>query len=151
MRDLAKNKTHLILINAIVVKNEKILISQRSFEEVHEPGKWTIPGGKVERSKTEVWNIIEKTLKREVLEETGIQIYNQIEILTNNTFIRSTGQHVVCLVFLCKWKSGKAKALEDTINVKWISPRELKNIKFAPNVDLYIKKGFNSLKRACTK
>lgn len=145
MKDLAINKTHLILVNAVVEKKGKILVSQRSFEEVHEPGKWTIPGGKVERSKIEEWNVIENTLKKETLEETGIKIHNQVKLITNNTFIRSTGQHVVCLVFLCKWKSGKARPLEDTINIRWISKKELKLIKFAPNVDIYIKKGFENL------
>jgi hypothetical protein len=31
------------------------------------------------------------------MEETGIKIANHAELLTNNTFIRSTGQHVVAL------------------------------------------------------
>jgi len=146
MTDLAVNKTHLILVNAVVVKNGKILVSQRSWEETHEPGKWTIPGGKVERTKGNVWNIIEKTLADEVREETGVEIRSDIKLLTNNTFIRSTGQHVVALVFLCHFKSGKAEPLEDTIGTKWISEEELKEIKFAPNVKKYLQKGFEALR-----
>lgn len=145
MADLAIDKTHLVLINAVVEKNGKILVSQRSWEETHEPGKWTIPGGKVERTKGNVWNIIEKTLKKEVMEETGVEIEDHAELLTNNTFIRSTGQHVVALVFLCHWKKGEAKPLEDTINAKWISEEELKDMEFAPNVKTYIQKGFDNL------
>lgn len=145
MADLATDKTHLILINAVVEKNGKILVSQRSFEETHEPGKWTIPGGKVERTTGDVWNIIEETLKKEVFEETGVKISDKAQLLTNNTFIRSTGQHVVALIFLCHWKSGRAKALEDTIDTKWITEKELKKMKFAPNVDIYIQNGFDSL------
>lgn len=147
MPDLAKNKTHLILVNAVVEKEGKILISQRSFEETHQPGSWTIPGGKVERTKGDIWNIIEKTLKDEVMEETGVEITNDTQLLTNNTFIRSTGQHVVALIFLCHWKSGEAKPLEDTIGVKWITEKELEKMKFAPNVKTYIKKGVNILKK----
>jgi len=146
MADLATDKTHLVLVNAVVEKDGKILVSQRSWEETHEPGKWTIPGGKVERTQGDVWNIIEKTLGAEVMEETGIKIANHAELLTNNTFIRSTGQHVVALTFLCHWKSGEAKPLEDTIGVKWISEEELKDMEFAPNVKTYIQKGFDSLR-----
>jgi len=80
------------------------------------------------------------------MEETGIKIANHAELLTNNTFIRSTGQHVVALTFLCHWKSGEAKPLEDTIGVKWISEEELKDMEFAPNVKIYIQKGFDSLR-----
>jgi ADP-ribose pyrophosphatase YjhB (NUDIX family) len=145
MADLATNKTHLVLINAVVEKNGNILVSQRSWEETHMPGRWTIPGGKVERTHGNVWNIIEKTLKKEVSEETGVEIEGNVKLLTNNTFIRSTGQHVVALIFLCHWKSGEAKPLEDTIDVKWITEKELKDMKFAPNVSTYIKKCFKAL------
>ncbi len=145
MADLATDKTHLILVNAIVEKDDKILISQRSMEETHEPGRWTIPGGKVERTEGDVWNVIEETLSKEVMEETGIEIKNNVQLLTNNTFIRSTGQHVVALTFICHWKAGEAKPLEDTINVKWISKDELNNFDFAPNVKTYIEKGFKAL------
>lgn len=147
MADLATDKTHLILVNAVVEKDRKILVSQRSFEETHQPGSWTIPGGKVERTKGDVWNVIEETLKKEVMEETGVEIKDDAQLLTNNTFIRSTGQHVVALIFLCHWKSGEAKPLEDTIGTKWITEEELKNMEFAPNVDIYIQKGFNALKK----
>ena len=143
MADLANNKTHLILVNAVVKKGDKILISQRSWEETHEPGKWTIPGGKVERTNKEVWNVIEKTLAREVLEETGVKIIKNVALLLNNTFIRSTKQHVVAFVFLCYWMSGEAKPLDDTISVHWIKKEEINNFKFAPNVKKYIKNGFD--------
>ena len=41
------NKIYSVLVNAVIEKDGKILLSQRSLEEAHEPGKWTIPGGKV--------------------------------------------------------------------------------------------------------
>ena len=147
MADLATDKTHLVLVNAVVEKDGKILVSQRSFEETHQPGSWTIPGGKVERTPGHVWNIIEKTLKAEVMEETGVEITGDAQLLTNNTFIRSTGQHVVALIFLCHWKSGEGKPLEDTIDAKWIAEEELKDMEFAPNVKTYIQKGFDALKK----
>ena len=143
MADLAIDKTHLILVNAVVKKGDKILASQRSWEEIHEPGKWTIPGGKVERTTEETWNIIEKTLADEVMEETGVKIKNNAILLLNNTFIRSTGQHVVALIFLCYWASGEAKPLDDTIDVRWIGKDEINNFEFAPNVKKYLEAGFN--------
>ena len=147
MADLAIDKTHLILVNAVVEKKGKVLVSQRSYEETHQPGSWTIPGGKVERTTREIWNIVEQTLREEVMEETGVEITEDVELLTNNTFIRSTGQHVVALVFLCHWESGEGKPLEDTIDTKWITEEELKKMEFAPNVKIYIQKGFEALKK----
>lgn len=146
MANRAQDKMHLVLVNAVVEKNGKILICQRSPDEIHEPGKWTIPGGKVEKTPGDIWNMVEKTLAREVLEETDVKIQNKVHLITNNTFIRSTGQHVIALVFLCRYKAGKAKPLEDTIKVKWVFPKEADSYQFAPNVKSYILKGFEYLK-----
>lgn len=145
MPDLALDKTHLVLVNAVVERDGKILISQRSLEETHDPGKWTIPGGKVEKTEGNVWSIIEKTLSDEVREETGIEIEDDVRLIANNTFIRSTGQHVIALMFLCHWKSGKAQPLEDTSDVRWILKSEIGQFDFSTNVDKYILKGFELL------
>jgi 8-oxo-dGTP diphosphatase len=145
MADLANNQTHILLINAVVVKDGKILIGQRSYEESHQPGRWSIPGGKVDKTNGNVWNIVESTLKREVLEETGVEIEDEVELIANNTFIRSTGHHVVALIFLCKWKSGEAKPLEDTIDVKWLSREEVGQYDFSDGVLKYIVLAFDSL------
>lgn len=146
MPDLAKNEIHIVLVNAVIIKDSRVLVAQRDFEESHMPGKWTIPGGKVPQAKGQAWNIIEKTLKEEVKEEVGIEIEDEIKLVSNSTFIRSTGHHVISLVFLCKYKSGKPKPLEDTIAVKWIGQNELDKKDFCPGVKEYIKKGFEAKK-----
>lgn len=141
------DKSHHVIVNAVVEKNGKILVSQRSFEEAHEPGKWTIPGGKVDRTEGDVWNVLQQTCAREVKEETGVEISDNIELLANNTFIHSSGKHAIALIFLCHWKAGEASSLEDTIGAKWISEEELDSLEFSPNVKNYISKGFNLLKK----
>lgn len=143
MNDSAENKTHLILVNGVVFNGDKVLVSQRSWEEPHEPGKWTIPGGKVERTEEEEFHVIEKTLKNEIMEETDVEIEDEVKMVTNNTFLRSTGQHVVAFVFKCKYKSGEAKPLEDTIDVKWATLEEIKDMEFPPNVKEYILEAFS--------
>ena len=140
------SKLHSVIVNAVVNKDGKILISQRSFDEGHEGGKWTIPGGKIDKTEGNIFNIVEKTCAREVEEETGIKIKENIQLITNNTFIRSNGQHVIALICLCQWESGEPQALEDTINIKWISKDEINNFDFPPNVKEYIEMGFNILK-----
>lgn len=130
---------HSILVNAVVFKDNKVLISQRSFEEKHMPGAWTIPGGKVDLTEGDVFHILEKNVKKEVMEETGIEVEDEMEMITNNSFIRgSNNQHVVVIVFKCTYKSGEATALEDTIDCKWVSLNEVKDIEFPPNVQNYI-------------
>lgn len=139
----SETKMHSILVNAVVFKDDRVLVSQRSFEELHEPGKWTIPGGKVEKTDKETFSILEKSLAREVKEETGIDIENEIKLVANNTFIRSSDkQHVIVLVFKCKYKKGTPKPLEDTIDCKWVTLDDVKKMKFAPNVQRYILESF---------
>lgn len=140
------DKSHHVIVNAVVEKDGKILVSQRSFEEAHEPGKWTIPGGKVDRTEGDVWAVLEATCAREVMEETGVEIEDRVELIANNTFIHSSGKHAIAMIFLCHWKAGEAQALEDTIEAKWIGPDELDFLEFAPNVKAYITKGFEYLK-----
>lgn len=104
------NKIYSVITNALVVNEEgKILISQRSFDEDHEPGKWTIPGGKIENSDSEkeLFGVIEDTLKREVEEEVGVTITNKVKLIQNNIFERSTGQMVLSLVFLTEYENVK--------------------------------------------
>lgn len=142
MSDTVDPKLHSVIVNAVIFDGDKVLVSQRSFEEAHEPGKWTIPGGKIDRTEGDVFNIIEDTLAREVMEETGVEIEKEAQMITNNTFIRSNGQHVIATVFKCKYKSGEAKALEDTIDCKWATKDEVEKMEFSPNVKNYILKGF---------
>ena len=138
---------HSIITNAIIVKGNKILISQRGTNEKHDPLKWKIPGDKVEQTKGNVWNVLEETLKREVEEEVGLVIDDSMELISNNTFIRTGGQHVVVLVLVCYWASGIAKPCEDTEAVAGIIERDLKFYEFSPNVEEYIKEGLKHIQR----
>jgi len=116
---------HIVLVKAWVEKDEKFLMAQRGATELHEPDAWSLPGGKVENEVMR--DILQSTLKKEVFEEVGIEITDIIELIYNNSFIRSDGAHVVNLTFLCHWESGIAQALEDTANVQWFSVKELRN------------------------
>lgn len=145
MTDSADQQTHIVLVNAIVFKDNKVLVSQRSHEETHAPGKWTIPGGKVDRTAGNVPNILQATAAKETLEETGIHIKKEMRFLSNNSFIRSSGHHVIAINFLCEYESGIAQPLEDTITCQWTTREELEQFDFAPNVKEYIVEAFEKL------
>lgn len=119
-------KFHIVLVKGWIEKNGKFLLAKRANTELHKPGAWSLPGGKVE-STGEEKNILQKTLKKEIREEVGIEIEDNIEILYNNSFIRVDNAHVVNVTFLCHYKSGEAKPLEDTAEIKWLTIDELKN------------------------
>ena len=136
-------KLYSVIVNCVILNNDnKVLIAQRSLKEGHEGGKWSIPGGKME-STGEEHGILLKNIKKEVLEEVGIEIFNDVFLIYDNTFIRSNGDDVLALVFLCRYKSGEAKPLEDTIDIKWIEKEEINNYQFSPNIKEYILKAFS--------
>ncbi len=115
---------HIVAVKAWVKKGDKYLLARRGMDEVHMPGVWSIPGGKVDDD-DETVNILQETLKREVLEEVGVEITDEIDLVYNNTFKRSDGSSVVGLTFLCHWKSGEAEPLEETLEVGWFTLDEL--------------------------
>jgi len=117
-------KFHIVAVKAWVKKGDRYLLARRSMEELHMPGAWSLPGGKVENDEDTI-DILQKTLKREIFEEVGLEITNEIELLFNNTFKRSDGSYVVGLTFFTHWKSGEAEPLEETSEVEWFTIEEL--------------------------
>lgn len=110
-----------------VEKDGLFLLARRGPEELHMPGVWSLPGGKVE---TEIEpHILEKTLIKEIQEEVGVTVSDQMNLLYNNSFERTDGAIVVGLTFLCNYVSGEATPLEDTSEVAWYSLEQLKELR----------------------
>lgn len=121
-----------VLVKAWIKKGNQYLLAQRGASEAHHAGLWSLPGGKVSPEINEF--VVEKTLKKEILEETGIKVEERVELIYNNSFIKtSDGTWVVNLTFLCFWKSGLTKPLEDTAKIKWFTLQGLKSLKNPPD------------------
>ncbi|MFH1971225.1 MAG: NUDIX domain-containing protein [Patescibacteria group bacterium] len=124
---------HEIAITAIIVKNGKFLLTQRSKSKKRFPGKWTVPGGKLEvkdyinlpKDTEYYWyNVLEKVLRREVKEEVGIKI-NNIEYLTSLATVHSNGNPSLVISCTAKYVSGKVKLQnEETDNFTWATLKE---------------------------
>ena len=142
-----EKKQYSVIVNGMVVKDNKILLAQRSMEEKHVPGRWSPPGGKLKESGL-VWQALEKTVQREVLEETGVEVEDEMHLLVNNTFNHDEDDLlVISNVFLCKYKSGEPRPLEDTTAVAWIGEDEINDYEFThQNIKNYITKAFGYLK-----
>jgi 8-oxo-dGTP pyrophosphatase MutT (NUDIX family) len=104
-----------VAITAIVVKNSKYLITRRSKNKKRFPGKWTVPGGKLETDDymklpkdTEFYwyNVMEKVLKREVQEEVGITIKN-IEYVTSLATVHEDSAPSLVISCMADYDSGQ--------------------------------------------
>jgi mutator protein MutT len=138
-------KKYSVLVNGAVFLNNQVLIIKRSEKEKHQAGKWCLPGGKMELNNA-IYPL-QKTVQREIKEEIGL-IVNPETIIYSNVFQHSEDdQLTLAIVFICRHKSGKARPLEDTDEVKWIKEIEIDKFKFTPNVKNYIKETFKYAKR----
>lgn len=127
---------HIVLVKGIVVKDDKYLICKRSDKEIQGGGQWSIPGGKVElRTKEDDFDVLEETVKREIKEETDLEIAGTPQYIQSVSFVRVDNAPVVGTLFLCRWKSGTVKPLEDHVAVAWVSIEELKNYDLAKGIE----------------
>lgn len=126
---------HEVAITAIIVKDGKYLITRRSPNKRRFPGMWTVPGGKMETSDylqlpkdTEhYWyNVLERTLRREVKEEVGIYIDN-IEYVTSLATVHADGSPSLVISCMADYASGDIILKPDESDkYAWISLKEAK-------------------------
>ena len=114
---------HIVAVLGFIQKGDKFLIAKRASNDPQAGGKWSIPGGKHEFEVGD--NTVEPTLRREIKEEVGLEIEDGMIYIGNQSFIHSSGNHVVMLFFLCKYKTGKAEPLEDQEEIRWVTLAEL--------------------------
>ncbi|MDD5098753.1 MAG: NUDIX domain-containing protein [Candidatus Colwellbacteria bacterium] len=127
---------HEVAITAIIIKDGKYLITRRSSNKKRFPGKWTVPGGKMETNDylalpkdTEFYwyNVLERTLKREVKEEAGLDIGN-IEYITSLATVHEDGDPSLVISCAADYLGGEVKLQEgETDDFAWVSLEESKN------------------------
>lgn len=126
---------HKISSTAIIYKDGKYLLIQRSFNKRAFPGKWTVPGGKLEiddyvdlpKTTPDHWYFaLDKALRREIREETSLEA-GKLKYLCDMTFLQPDGIPGVILSFYGNWKSGEVKLDEDNIDYTWVTLGEAKN------------------------
>ena len=125
---------HEVAITAIVKKDGKYLISKRSMQKKRFPGMWTVPGGNLEMkdyinlpkdTSAHWYNVLEKVLRREVKEETGLEIKN-IGYITSMTFMKGESPMLIISLF-AEHLNGEVKLNEESIGHAWVSLEEAKN------------------------
>lgn len=90
----------MIVVAALIEKDNKYLIARRSTGSKDVLGKWEFPGGKVEENESD-----KQAIEREIKEEFGMEI-KAIRFLKNNVYNYS--DKVVDLrLYECKYISGE--------------------------------------------
>ncbi len=107
----------MVGVGGILLKDGKILLIKRK----NEPGKglWSVPGGLVEPGET-----LEKAIRREIREETGLDVevvrpIHVAEVVERDEDGRIR-YHYVLVDFLCREAGGRIRPGDDAKEVRWI-------------------------------
>lgn len=109
----------------VLLKNEegKYLLLKRSpekYPEVENP--WDIVGGRIDPGET-----LFENLKREVKEETQLDLEKEPELVAAQDILKVADRHVIRLTYIGKI-DGEPTLDEDHSEYKWFTAEELKNL-----------------------
>ena len=123
-----------IALKALIIYNSKVLIVKRESEDNFKPNEYDLPGGRLEFGESP-----EEALKREVLEETGLEI----EIVTPSrvwTLYKNDNEQIIGITFLTLTYSKNVKLSFEHQDYKWIDFEDSTNI----NVPFWLKSEIES-------
>jgi len=109
----------IIGVKAVIMKNGKILLMKRSDDYGYATGWWDIPGGR-----TIAGEEPEEGLKREVMEETGLELKNIIRPLDARTVFKNDEKQIVRITFLCE-ADGDVKLSGEHTEHDWFDLKDL--------------------------
>ena len=109
-------------VRLLIYKNDKLLILKRANSDKSDSNLWDIPGGKIENGE----NIFD-AIKREVLEETGIEL-SSLDIKDLRGLILGDFDDIGKLtvaVFTCQTEVTEVQLNSEHSEYRWINPQEL--------------------------
>jgi 8-oxo-dGTP pyrophosphatase MutT (NUDIX family) len=137
-----RDKLFYFVANAVVYRegDGRCLILKRSDREKVHPGKYAVPGGKLEWKDLDIsrptrlngdvldyQDAVEKLLAREVAEEAGIEIDPGLSYINSVAFIRPDEIPVVLVKFACRYRSGEVRLEKGSFSdYAWVNAQEVK-------------------------
>src|SRR3990167_7305754 len=142
LKNAKENKLFYFVANVVVYRESdgRCLILKRDEREKVHPGKYAVPGGKLEWKDLDLENpskyngdvidfdeAIEDLLRRETMEEAGIEIENEFFYVNSAAFVRPDEIPVVLVKFAAKYKSGEVVPEKGSFtDYAWVNEEEVK-------------------------
>lgn len=105
-----------------------ILLLRRSADVATDPGRWELPGGKMDYGET-----LPEALAREVAEETGIAVEVGQPIHVSH-FVKEPFW-VTCVTFVCAYGGGEVRLSDENDAFEWIAVSELPGRDYARTIE----------------
>lgn len=115
-----QTKKIVVALKGIILLEGKILIVKRAPNDQVGANTWEFAGGKLEFGEG-----LEVALKREILEEVGLQVTAE-KILYASTFQTDPFRQVVIIVYLCHALDKEVVLSKEHSEYLWVSKEELK-------------------------
>jgi len=111
---MAATPKHSVSVAGIVVRDDgRVLVIKRD-----DNGHWEAPGGVLELDES-----FEAGVRREVLEETGLEV--TVERLTG--VYKNLTHGIVALVYRCRPVGGEPHATEEARDIHWMTKEEVQS------------------------
>ena len=112
--------------------DNKYLLLRRSTEKYkNTKGVWDIVGGRIDSGTRLIEN-----LKREVKEETQLDIVSEPRLICAQDIIPNAERHVVRLTYVADAQGEPILDTSENVEYKWLTAEELKN---QGDLDIYVK------------
>ena len=112
-------------VGIVVFQHQKVLLIRRGKPPLQ--GDWSIPGGKQKLGET-----LQEAARREVQEETGIEIGPLKLVDVVDSIIKDSQQRIKYHYSLIDWmgeyQSGILNAADDATDAKWFDVNELQSL-----------------------
>lgn len=111
---MAATPKHSVSVAGIVVRDDgRVLVIKRE-----DNGHWEAPGGVLELDES-----FEDGVRREVLEETGLEV--AVERLTG--VYKNLTHGIVALVYLCRPSAGEPRPTDEAREIRWMTREEVQS------------------------
>ncbi len=122
-------------VGAVVVQNRRVLLVRRANPP--RQNQWSLPGGAQELGET-----VLEAVRREVLEETGVNV-EVLGLVDVTDFIErdDAGRvryHFTLVDVLARWTDGTPKAGGDAADVAWFAAEDIPGLGLAPDTERVI-------------
>jgi 8-oxo-dGTP diphosphatase len=139
MDDRRYPKRPILGVGAIIIEAGSILLVERGREPLK--GYWSLPGGAVE-----VGESLSAAVRREILEETGLEIepVSVVEVFERITrdAMGMAEYHYVLIDYLCHVTGGELKAGDDVSSALWVERCSLGKYRITEGTLPVIEKAF---------
>lgn len=123
----------IVNVEGAIYREDKWLLITRSTQEEHAGGTLSLVGGKADIEGNAI-EILERTVKRELYEEVGIEVKEAVTFVYSSSFVTDEGSNVINIVFLCEYNKGEAHihSPDEVEAVHWMTYDEITNHPKAP-------------------